>query len=50
MAVFPDTLGRSGLRVSKLGFGPGVAISLGGGTMFTVVALLWLFTDTASIE
>jgi MFS family permease len=31
-------------------FGPDVAISLAAGTMFTVVALLWLFTDTASIE
>jgi MFS family permease len=31
-------------------FGPDVAISLAAGTMFTVVALLWLLTDTASIE
>ena len=31
-------------------FGPDVAISIAGGAMFTVVVLLWLFTDTASIE
>jgi MFS family permease len=31
-------------------FGPDVAIFLGAGAMFVVVAFLWLFTDTASIE
>ena len=31
-------------------FGPNVAISLAAGTMFSVVVLLWMFTDTASIE
>jgi predicted MFS family arabinose efflux permease len=31
-------------------FGPDVAISLAAATMFSVVVLIWLFTDTASIE